>query len=204
MAIQNFAIYPKDGNCYITKFVPCEGQVTLVRCIGELKGPYGVNKVVAPFDREVAFALPKLTELNSMTPGCFYALKATGVITKGKYTVFGFDVEKINLEQYERMLDIVEYTPMLEGIFEFSGSANRLQNMVEDPLPSTSSSVPTSSEYMDFKELYQVFKKIGSSVKYHSEDHYVLVHQYKHRINETKAGYRRSDVQAVVNKIVGE
>lgn len=202
--IKNFAVY-QDMNCYITKFIPTNGQKVLVRCVGEARGPYGVNKIVCGFSDKTAVAMPKLRELSSLKPGNLYCLKAMGVQTKGKYTVFGFEVAELNIEQYKKMLDIVEYVDIIDGIFNFGNFPKNVKTMEEDPLPSSSSSSSVSaSEYMSFKELYQVFKKLGSSVKYYSEDHFVLVHQYKHRINETKAGYRRDDVQAVVNKIVGE
>ena len=212
MAIKNYAVY-QDRNCYITKFVPTNGQRVLVRCVGEARGPYGVNKVVVGFDDNTAVAMPKLRELSSLEAGKLYCLKATGVKAKGKYTIFGFDVAEVSVEQYQKMLDIVEYVDIVDGIFNLRDSPKNIRILEEDPLPSSSSSVqsesseePTEEEYVSFKELHLFFKAIGYHVQYYSLEHIckIIGYEREFRISETKAGYRKSDIRAITDKIMGE
>ena len=210
--IKNFAVY-QDMNCYITKFVPTNGQRVLVRRVGEARGPYGVNKIVCGFSDKTAVAMPKLRELSSLKPGNLYCLKAMGVQTKGKYTVFGFEVAELNIEQYKKMLDIVEYVDIIDGIFNFGNFPKNVKTMEEDPLPSSSSFVPSESseepteeEYVSFKELHLFFKAIGYHVQYYSLEHIckIIGYEREFRISETKAGYRKSDIRAITDKIMGE
>lgn len=194
-----FAVY-KDNNCYICKPNPQSESVVLVEVVGFAKGPFGKNPIVKQSSEELAFALPKLHGLSDLELG-FYAIKFSGIECRGKYTEFTIEKQAITKEQFHRMETIFPQESLISrGIFEISMLPKNI--IVGEKSPAKASSEPAPEEFLTMKEVIAVCKKAGISFRYYSEDHYCLMDNFRRRVNETKNGFRKEDVQSVIDEVV--